>query len=264
MCGGALSGRQKKTCSTSCASQRVGIILTECAVVGCAGFTGGPGTAKGYCERHYRKFRLYGDPHVSAMPPRTTCSQEGCDSLCIGRGLCELHYHRLKRHGDPQEPGPRRLDRPNGLRRCMTCRRELERAEFYRSKSRWLSSDCKNCARTKAREWHQRNREKSREMSRRQRRENPGRSAAHASRRRAQRMGLPTETFLSVEIFDRDGWVCGICGDHIDRDAVARSPESASVDHVIPLARGGHHVRANVQAAHLGCNMSKGASLPVG
>lgn len=32
---------------------------------------------------------------------------------------------------------------------------------------------------------------------------------------------------------------------------------SRSIDHAQPLSRSGHHVRSNVQAAHLGCNLKK-------
>ena len=35
-------------------------------------------------------------------------------------------------------------------------------------------------------------------------------------------------------------------------------PQCATLDHVVPIARGGGHTRANVQAAHLGCNLKKG------
>ena len=33
---------------------------------------------------------------------------------------------------------------------------------------------------------------------------------------------------------------------------------SATLDHVIPLAKGGAHARANVRCAHLICNLRKG------
>jgi 5-methylcytosine-specific restriction endonuclease McrA len=36
---------------------------------------------------------------------------------------------------------------------------------------------------------------------------------------------------------------------------------SASVDHIIPLVLGGEHSMANVQAAHLVCNLRKGDRL---
>lgn len=64
-------------------------------------------------------------------------------------------------------------------------------------------------------------------------------------------------TLRRLEVFERDGWLCHICGKRI-----ARSPknklDAASVDHVIPIAAGGTHTMDNVKAAHLRCNLAKG------
>jgi len=64
------------------------------------------------------------------------------------------------------------------------------------------------------------------------------------------------------EVFERDGWRCGLCGEPIDKGIAWPDPMSASLDHVVPISRGGKHSRANAQAAHLTCNVHKGASLP--
>jgi len=39
---------------------------------------------------------------------------------------------------------------------------------------------------------------------------------------------------------------------------------AASLDHRIPISRGGEHSRANAQTSHLGCNVRKGARLMEG
>ena len=77
--------------------------------------------------------------------------------------------------------------------------------------------------------------------------------------RRARRRGLPAERISRREVFDRDGWMCSLCGERIDQTLSGRHPFSASVDHVIPLAYDWSpgHVWTNVQAAHLRCNISK-------
>lgn len=62
-------------------------------------------------------------------------------------------------------------------------------------------------------------------------------------------------------IMERDGPNCGLCGEPIDLRFHSPDPLSRSLDHVIPLSRGGKHRYDNCQAAHLGCNMKKGASL---
>lgn len=77
---------------------------------------------------------------------------------------------------------------------------------------------------------------------------------------RAKQYGVPYEKFSRESVFERDGWVCGICGEHIDRGASFPDPLSVSLDHIIPLAMGGGHVRENVQCSHLVCNMRKGVS----
>lgn len=82
---------------------------------------------------------------------------------------------------------------------------------------------------------------------------------ADRDRRRAVGLGRPAETIFRLTIFERDRWRCGICRDPVDRDRKHPDPLSASLDHVIPLARGGTHSDGNVQLAHLACNIAKGA-----
>lgn len=81
---------------------------------------------------------------------------------------------------------------------------------------------------------------------------------AAALRRKKAYSGVP-ERILDREIFERDGWLCGLCGDAVDSAVKHPDPLSPSLDHVVPLSRGGLHVRGNVQLAHLGCNLVKGA-----
>lgn len=71
--------------------------------------------------------------------------------------------------------------------------------------------------------------------------------------------GLPT--FTRRDILERDGWLCQLCMQPIPRDVPARSPVAATVDHIVPLARGGSHEPTNCQAAHRQCNTRKGTRL---
>lgn len=79
------------------------------------------------------------------------------------------------------------------------------------------------------------------------------------ARRRALTKGADAEVFTYVEVFARDGWICGLCDEPVSRDLKHPDPMCASLDHVVPLALGGHHVLSNVQCAHLVCNIRKGA-----
>lgn len=78
---------------------------------------------------------------------------------------------------------------------------------------------------------------------------------------RAQFYGGEYESIKNAEIFERDGWVCQLCQRPVNKGLSWPHTESASLDHVVPLSRGGDHVRTNVQLAHLGCNIGKGAAL---
>lgn len=56
--------------------------------------------------------------------------------------------------------------------------------------------------------------------------------------------------------------VCGICGREIDKTLRYPNPLSAVVDHIIPLAKGGHPSDIeNLQLAHWQCNSRKSDKL---
>ena len=63
-------------------------------------------------------------------------------------------------------------------------------------------------------------------------------------------------------VFDAAGWMCGVCGDPMERTLVWPDPWSATLDHVQPVSRSGEHVEANLQPAHWICNVIKGNSEP--
>ena len=82
--------------------------------------------------------------------------------------------------------------------------------------------------------------------------------ADHRDARRAWMAGADSEEFDRIEVFERDGWVCGICTLPVDPDLDYPDPMSRSLDHVIPLSHGGPHTRANTRCSHLICNARRG------
>lgn len=81
------------------------------------------------------------------------------------------------------------------------------------------------------------------------------------ARRRAVTAGVEAERINVLAVFERDGWICQICSKPVDPLLAHPHPLSKSLDHIVPLSRGGGHVWENVQLAHFVCNLSKGNRL---
>lgn len=234
---------------------------------------------RGMCSMHYQRWRKHGDPnYVRHRPQRQgvePCVIEGCDKPIKGRDWCGAHYDRWRRHGSPTaQLGGEVVD---GKRICPACGESKPLSE-------WTRHRCKKCSAAATAAWRSRNptqpkvdeirpcdhcgtwyasngqrpRYCSTECVESNRTADKWR---HASVRRARLRSALVERFGRVEIYERDGWTCGICGDPIDPTRKYPDLLSASLDHIIPLARGGDHSRANAQAAHLTCNVRKADKL---
>jgi 5-methylcytosine-specific restriction endonuclease McrA len=84
----------------------------------------------------------------------------------------------------------------------------------------------------------------------------PATRCSTCMRAKAAARGTTTERGLGwtyqkkrARILARDGYVCWLCG----------QPDADSVDHVVPRVHGGDDTDANLRAAHLRCNSSRGA-----
>lgn len=145
---------------------------------------------------------------------------------------------------------------------CGQCRQE---GVFYKSDR----NRCKECVKAKSRkwyaenkqrakarrdEWKKRNPEKFAKYNRRYLDNNPEMKAIFRSRRRYRERQAWIQDINPFMVYDRDSWYCGICG-------LCVLPQDASIDHIIPISKGGKHEWENVQLAHLSCNKSKGAKL---
>jgi 5-methylcytosine-specific restriction endonuclease McrA len=86
------------------------------------------------------------------------------------------------------------------------------------------------------------------------------RQQREAERQHRLRTNGPRDKYTLEQIGDRDGWRCWICGDQVDRAVRAPDSESRSVDHVVPVSRGGTDTLDNIKLAHLGCNLDRHVS----
>ena len=72
----------------------------RCTVDGCENEANG---ARGWCRKHYTRWKRHGDPTVSLLGEfGQVCSVDGCGKLGNGGGgLCWAHRDMEKRNGDP-------------------------------------------------------------------------------------------------------------------------------------------------------------------
>lgn len=64
--------------------------------------------------------------------------------------------------------------------------------------------------------------------------------------------------YLRTEICERDGWICQICKEPVERTAHHPNPLAPSLDHIIPVSKGGSSDPSNLQLTHLRCNLKRG------
>lgn len=75
-------------------------------------------------------------------------------------------------------------------------------------------------------------------------------------RKNAKRKGAVVGIrYTLVEIGDRDGWCCHICRKTVNRTLPGTAEHGPTIDHLVPLAAGGHDEPVNVSLAHRSCNV---------
>ena len=203
-----------------------------------------------------------GRPFQPKADDRTKyCSRECCfaewHSKCRTVVACQLRYCRIcgkaiagkKRlcSRECQMEDARRLQRARDerqhvaqVRRCAWCGKEFV-PEYGNKRRVYCSASClRKASRANGRPAQ--------------------RVARHAqlSRRNARIAARPRGSAITLlRVFERDSGRCQLCGKRVDLARKFPDMQSASIDHVIPIASGGAHDWWNVQLAHLGCNSKK-------
>jgi RNA polymerase subunit RPABC4/transcription elongation factor Spt4 len=258
------------------------VASTNCSVPDCTRLhTGKGGDGYGMCGMHYQRWKRHGD--VNHTRPRGVCAIDGCQDRIKGRGWCTKHYKRWVNHGDPLA----RLvgEVRDGKKVCGTCGEDKPLAEYSR-----LRDPCRPCVAAAVRA---RRAVKPTYVPVVRQEKACGHCGAtfQADKRRHTFCSTPclqaawraitlpasvharrtriadpaeAEKFSRTAVFDADGWVCQLCDHPVNPALRYPHPGSVSLDHIIPLSRGGAHRRDNAQTAHLQCNRQKGATLAEG
>jgi len=78
-------------------------------------------------------------------------------------------------------------------------------------------------------------------------------------KRRAVLLAAFVEDVKPLRVYARDGWRCHICGLKVDKRLAGTHQRGPTLDHLIPLSKGGQHSYDNVALAHRVCNTKKNA-----
>lgn len=82
-------------------------------------------------------------------------------------------------------------------------------------------------------------------------------SNLYKDKRKKQLSRVFMEKVYFNKIYKRDKGICQICGKPVKYDKRPENPVGATIDHIIPLSKGGLHSMDNCQLAHRICNSLK-------
>lgn len=242
-------------------------------------------SARGWCPKHYQ--RWYATGSVADPVEHGPCAQCGAASERKGSSgpnpkYCSKNCSSAASYARRKDAVNDRLRAKNAAKPkpVITCEQCGESREVRKPGTRFCSSTCAtrfrrvnhdgSCAKSECERsaearglcimhWRRWARSTGREQA-------PawteGRKANY-QKRRAQKLNLPADNIRPADVYERDEWACGICSAPVDRNLAYPDPMSPSLDHILPLSLGGHHVMANVTLAHLSCNVQKGNRVEV-
>lgn len=180
----------------------------------------------------------------------------------------ESERRRVKREIEKIEKNPRGLSyyqfqrekRLDEVFTCKICGKDYTPREYMESEGLTLFSNVGYCSHECKRKAMNRLCKKNKKIR--------GIKDNHNHRQRARKYGCVYDPSVTLKkLIERDGLRCKICGEMCDPDDHTWSeytgPMSPSIDHIIPIAKGGGHIWTNVQVAHVICNSYKRDNLGV-
>lgn len=205
---------------------------------------------RGFCTRHlYRarkvdNFERPWELWINSRPhhgKHTVCRWPDCGGEPHGRGFCKRHHRRAQIVDNFDTPW---ILWEETTRVCVECGKSFESDRPAHRHHRYCSSACN------LRGWKNANREHYLATQR-----------ERVRRRRAMILETQTEEFTDDDVRMMYGDDCYLCGERINFRLRWPNPKSPSLDHVIPLSRGGAHTLENCAMTHWECNNKKNANL---
>lgn len=125
-------------------------------------------------------------------------------------------------------------------RRCKHCRRKVVSTGFLPKRV------CRACKKKLRKKWR--------------------RVRSKGIRERALRYGVLREPYSRIELLQRDHWTCQLCSSPLlrkwtyNKRTLVPHPRNATLDHIMPMSKGGADAAWNIQACCLECNGRKSAA----
>lgn len=247
-CGAVLPPKRKRFCNKTCnsawrsANYRFGtaFVCEHCGVT----FKPKASNRTRFCSRDcsYAHLKVHGRPdrrkpqeQAEPWPTCEICGQpvsRKCAKTC-GKQECKKER---KRRTSREWSASKKTIKP---RPCKVCGTVF--TPEYGSKARTLcgSDKCKRKNKNK----------KNKSFN--------GRARIVLRKRYGEKWTEHYEPINRRKVLKRDGWRCQLCGCKV-RETSSWHERQATVDHIVPLAKGGDHKYTNVQAACMMCNSKKG------
>jgi len=177
-----------------------------------------------------------------------SCQVLECNNKKYCKGMCSKHYQRLKRTGSLESSIPENFDRSK-YKYCSSCKKVLEKNLYGKDSKnkdglRWR---CKKCAINLVSSWQKRNPDKKKKYNQNYKKNNKTKVNEINSRRRATRKNAQAFMISKKDFRKLKNDCCFSCG----------AKTELSLDHIIPLKRGGTHGIGNLQILCISCNCSK-------
>jgi len=191
-----------------------------------------------------------------------TCSK--CQEI---KPLSEFHKNKTKKDGLNSfcKSCQKAYDKAYNLANSVHLK--IIRKAYYKANSEKMKAAAKanqlaNSEKIKIRRkaFYKKHAEKCKKRAREYRKAHLEQSKLHDRKRKAFRCGVKHKPYATNYVFERDGWICQLCGRKINKRLKYPNPRSGSIDHIVPLSRGGNDSPVNVQATHLRCNLGKNAT----
>ena len=235
-----------------------------------------PRMSKGFCTGHYQQSRTGKELRpLKVYGQNLVCSFEGCDRPHLSTGFCKGHYLQLR---TGKELRPIKVYKQNLVCSVEDCGRPHLSRGFCNGHYK-QSQEGKRLSPIKVTNYapictiqgcgglHHSGGLCKKHYNQQYRRSKPNAKRLSEHKRRAQKLSTQVGT-IDLEIaWKRSGGICFLCGVPMNRHiphhwfdskgVQHRNPGFPSLEHIIPLSRGGTHTQENLTYTHLICNITK-------